>query len=83
MTSILSWYIMNISSKQNNILIQVMAKASIVYKIIISIFVLEFITNGDCFKITTQQVTTEINSLSTTSVWNQTSSDLVPKDKVR
>jgi hypothetical protein len=74
---------MNISSKQNNILIQVMAKASIVYKIIISIFVLEFITNGDCFKITTQQVTTEINSLSTTSVWNQTSSDLVPKDKVR
>lgn len=73
----------NISCKQNNILIQVMAKAFIVFKIITSIFVLEFITNGDCFKITTQQVTTEINSLSTTSVWNQTSSDLVPKDKVR
>jgi hypothetical protein len=62
-----------------------MAKAFIVFKIIISIFVLEFITNGDCFKITTQELTTkttELNSLST-PVWNQTSSDLVPKDKVR
>jgi hypothetical protein len=74
----------NISCKQNNILIQVMAKAFIVFKIITSIFVLEFITNGDCFKITTQELTTKttVNSLST-SVWNQTSSDLVPKDKVR